>query len=152
MGEELFQGDETRWEVFEEVQGKVGHRGYRWVTRSASVVFSPMAPSRGAEVPKAYFAELHKDLVAVGLVGDRYSAYKSFAKGQAVSILAYCWAHVRRDFLQVARSWPERESWGERGSQTSAPSTGSIPPVSRCGRTRCRSRNNHQPLASVSVP
>lgn len=26
-------------------------------------------------------------------------------------ILAYCWAHVRRDFLGAARSWPELESW-----------------------------------------
>jgi transposase len=112
MGEELFHGDETRWEVFEEVAGKVGHRWYLWVTRSASVVFYQMAPSRGAEVPKAYFAELHKDLVAVVLVCDRDRAYQGFAKSQAVLILAYCWAHVRRDFLPVARSWPELESWG----------------------------------------
>jgi transposase len=112
MGEELFHGDETRWEVVEEVQGKVGHRWYLWVTRSPSVVFYQMAPSRGAEVPKAYFAELHQEVGEVVLVCDRYSAYKGFAKGQAVIILAYCWAHVRRDFLQVARSWPELESWG----------------------------------------
>jgi transposase len=26
MGEKLFQGDETRWEVFEKVEGKTGHR------------------------------------------------------------------------------------------------------------------------------
>jgi transposase len=26
MGEKLFHGDETRWEVFEEVEGKTGHR------------------------------------------------------------------------------------------------------------------------------
>jgi transposase len=25
-GEKLFHGDETRWEVFEEVEGKTGHR------------------------------------------------------------------------------------------------------------------------------
>jgi transposase len=111
MREELFHGDETRWEVFEEVAGKVGHRWYLWVTRSASVVFYQMAPSLGAEVPKAYFAGLHKDLVEVVLVCDRYSAYKCFAKGHKVIILAYCWAHVRRDFLQAACSWPELESW-----------------------------------------
>jgi transposase len=112
MSEELFHGDETRWEVFEEVQGKVGHRWYLWVTRSASVVCYQMAPGRGAEVPKAYFAGLHQEVGEVVLVCDRYSAYKGFAKGQRGIILAYCWAHVRRDFLQVARSWPELESWG----------------------------------------
>src|SRR5207253_2644778 len=25
--------------------------------------------------------------------------------------LAFCWAHVRRDFVAVARSWPEQEGW-----------------------------------------
>ncbi len=111
MGEKLFHGDETRWEVFEEVEGKPGHRWYLWVTQSASVVFYRMAPGRGADVPKAHFAKLRKDLVDVVLVCDRYSAYKCLAKDHDKLILAYCWAHVRRDFLKAARSWPELESW-----------------------------------------
>jgi transposase len=111
MSEKLFHGDETRWEVFEEVEGKTGHRWYLWVMQSASVVFYRMAPGRGADVPKAHFAKLHKDLVDVVLVCDRYSAYKCLAKACDHLILAYCWAHVRRDFLKAARSWPELESW-----------------------------------------
>jgi len=111
MGEKLFYGDETRWEVFEEVEGKRGHRWYLWVTQSASVVFYRMASGRGADVPKAHFAKLQKDLVDVVLVCDRYSAYKCLAKDSDELILAYCWAHVRRDFLKAARSWPERKSW-----------------------------------------
>src|SRR6266849_9846947 len=111
MGEKLFHGDETRWEVFEEVEGKTGHRWYLWVTQSASVVFYRMAPGRGADVPKAHFAKLRKDLVDVVLVCDRYSAYKCLAKENDDLILAYCWVHVRRDFLKAARSWPELESW-----------------------------------------
>ena len=111
MGEKLFHGDETRWEVFEALEGKVGHRWYLWVTRSASVVFYRMAPGRGADVPKAHFAKLQKDLVEVVLVCDRYSAYKSLAKEYDEIVLAYCWAHVRRDFLNAARSWPELAPW-----------------------------------------
>jgi transposase len=111
MSEKLFHGDETRWEVFEEVDGKTSHRWYLWVMRSTSVVFYRMAPGRGADVPKAHFAKLQKDLVEVVLVCDRYSAYKCLAKGAEMIILAYCWAHVRRDFLKAARSWPELESW-----------------------------------------
>src|SRR5207244_11083167 len=49
MREKLFHGDETRWEVFAEVEGKTGHRWYLWVTRSASVVYYRMAPGRGAD-------------------------------------------------------------------------------------------------------
>jgi transposase len=100
MGEKLFHGDETRWEVFEEVEGKTGHRWYLWVTRSVSVVFYRMAPGRGADVPTTHFAKLNRDLVEAVLVCDRYSAYKCFAKGHEEIILAYCWAHVRRDFLR----------------------------------------------------
>jgi len=111
MTEKLFHGDETRWEVFEEVAGKTGHRWYLWVMQSASVVYYRMAPGRGADVPKGHFAKLRKDLVEVVLVCDRYSAYKSLAKDCDKLILAYCWAHVRRDFLKAARSWPELESW-----------------------------------------
>jgi transposase len=111
MTEKLFHGDETRWEVFEEVEGKTGHRWYLWVMQSASVVYYRMAPGRGADVPKGHFAKLRKDLVDVVLVCDRYSAYKSLAKGYDDLLLAYCWAHVRRDFLKAARSWPELECW-----------------------------------------
>ena len=111
MGEKLFHGDETRWEVFEEVEGKTGHRWYLWVMHSASVVFYRMAPGRGADVPKAHFAKLQHDLVEVVLVCDRYSAYKCLAKDCDALILAFCWAHVRRDFLKAARSWLELENW-----------------------------------------
>ena len=111
MSEKLFHGDETRWEVFEEIDGKTGHRWYLWVMQSASVVFYRMAPGRGAEVPKAHFAKLHKDLVDVVLVCDRYSAYKCLARDCNDLILAFCWAHVRRDFLKAARSWPELARW-----------------------------------------
>ena len=111
MGETRFHGDETRWEVFEDVAGKTGHRWYRWVMPSASVVFYRMAPGRGADVPQGHCAKLHKDLVDVVLVCDRYSAYKCLAKTCDELILAFCWAHVRRDFLKAARRWPDLERW-----------------------------------------
>jgi transposase len=111
MGEKLFHGDETRWEVFETLEGKVGHRWSLWVTRSASVVFFPIAPSRGAAVPKDHCAKLHADLVQVVLVCDRSSASKALAKAQTEIVLAFCWAHVRRDFLNAARRWPELAPW-----------------------------------------
>nr|MDQ3959419.1 transposase [Pseudomonadota bacterium] len=111
MTEKLFHGDETRWGVFEEVEGKTGYRWYLWVMQSVSVVYYRMAPGRGADVPKGHFAKLRKDLLKVVLVCDRYSAYKSLALECEELILAFCWAHVRRDFLKAARSWPELEKW-----------------------------------------
>jgi hypothetical protein len=26
-------------------------------------------------------------------------------------MLAFCWAHVRRDFVRVGKGWPELKSW-----------------------------------------
>jgi len=26
-------------------------------------------------------------------------------------LLAFCWAHVRRDFLDAAKSWPDLQAW-----------------------------------------
>jgi transposase len=46
------------------------------------------------------------------MVVDRYKAYQAVDKVKNGSIvLAFCWAHVRRDFLAVARSWPDQEAW-----------------------------------------
>ena len=79
--------------------------------QSASVVFDRMAPGRGADVPTAHVAKLHKDLVDVVVVCDRDRAYKCLAKACDDLSLAFCWAPVRRDFLKAARRWPEFERW-----------------------------------------
>ena len=43
---------------------------------------------------------------------DRYAAYKAIDKvNSGTIVLAFCWVHVRRDFLSVARSWPEQQTW-----------------------------------------
>jgi transposase len=43
---------------------------------------------------------------------DRYSAYKAMAQVKAGKIiLAFCWAHVRRDFLAVLTGWSELTNW-----------------------------------------
>ncbi len=111
MDEAVFHADETRWEVFEQIDEKTGHRWYLWVVRSVSVVFYRMAPTRGADVPKIHFAGI-KSLEIV-VVCDRYTAYKSLASDyeEVNIVLAFCWAHVRRDFLDLARSYPEFEQW-----------------------------------------
>ena len=109
MSERLFHNDETRWEVFVEIEGKVGTRWYLWVTRSPSVVFYCIDPSRSAAVPGAHFAGLRADKVVI--VCDRYSAYKKLARLALNILLAFCWAHVRRDFLDAGRAFCELEQW-----------------------------------------
>jgi transposase len=109
MSEQLFHNDETRWEVFVEIDGKAGTRWYLWVTRSPSVIFYCLDPSRSAAVPGAHFAGLQADKVVI--VCDRYSAYKKLARLAQNILLAFCWVHVRRDFLDAGLAFAELEQW-----------------------------------------
>ncbi len=109
MTENRFHNDESTWKVFESVDGKIGNRWWLWVSRSVSVVYFQIAPGRGANVPMEYFRNIQKQKVIV--ICDRYSAYKSLAKQLSCITLAFCWAHVRRDFLDATKKYPALEEW-----------------------------------------
>lgn len=111
MSERLFHGDETRWLVYEPIEGKVGYNWFLWVVRSASVTYYRVSPGRGSDVPKEHFSAMPEDVSRVIFICDRYSGYKKFAKDSTYVLLAFCWVHVRRDFLEIARSTPEFEEW-----------------------------------------
>ena len=104
----LWHADETRWLVFATWDGKVGHRWYLWVFHATDVVICVLSPSRSHEVPEEHLGPVEEGILVV----DRYAAYQAMAQVKAGTIvLAFCWAHVRRDFLTVARSWPDQEAW-----------------------------------------
>lgn len=108
--ETLFHNDETTWKVFEAVEGKVGYKWYLWVTRSTSVISLTVATGRSTQVIEDQFSDHCKEPIVI--VCDRYAAYKKFARKHAdFVVLAFCWAHVRRDFLDAARSMPNDEVW-----------------------------------------
>ena len=109
MTESRFHNDESRWEVFVDFDGKIGHRWQLWVTKSPEVIYYQIAPTRSASVPLAHFSEL--EAVEAIMVCDRYGAYKKLARLNAAIILAFCWAHVRRDFLDVAKGFPALKEW-----------------------------------------
>lgn len=109
MTEDRFHNDESGWKVFESVEGKIGNRWWLWVSRSASVVFFQIAPGRGADVPVEHFKNIERQKIIV--ICDRYSAYKSLARQLDFIILAFCWAHVRRDFLDAEKKYPALEKW-----------------------------------------
>jgi transposase len=109
MNEDRFHNDESSWKVFESIEGKVGNRWWLWVSRSVSVVYFQIAPGRGADVPVDHFKNIKHNKIIV--ICDRYSAYKSMARQLPFIILAFCWAHVRRDFLDAAKKYPALEEW-----------------------------------------
>ncbi len=109
MKETMFHNDESSWKVFESIEGKIGNRWWLWVSRSLSIVYFQIAPGRGANVPMEYFKNIVQQKIIV--ICDRYSAYKSLARQMPFIILAFCWAHVRRDFLDAAKKYSELEEW-----------------------------------------
>jgi transposase len=109
LEEKQWHADETRWRVFEPVEGKVGSGWWLWVFRSASAVVFVLDRSRSARVPEAHFQGVEGGILIV----DRYAAYKALSVVKLGKVLlAFCWQHVRRDFLEVARDWPAHEAWG----------------------------------------
>lgn len=105
--ERHWHADETRWEVFVQIEGKLGHRWYLWVFQSRSVTYYVLDPSRSATVPAATLAGVQNGLISC----DRHSAYKKFAREHPGMALSFCWAHQRRDFLNLANDHPSLEAW-----------------------------------------
>ncbi|SIO63175.1 transposase [Singulisphaera sp. GP187] len=102
------QADETRWMVFIVLEGKTGYRWWLWVFLGTDTVVFRLDPSRSHEVPEGHFPADSQ----VVLMVDRYSAYKAMAQVKLGQVtLAFCWAHVRRDFVAVGKGWPEHKEW-----------------------------------------
>ncbi len=104
-GENYWHADETHWRVFNDNQGaKNSKKWWLWVVAGKQAVTYILDRSRSRRVPEEFFAG------SIGiLMTDRYSAYKSLP----LSIRkAWCWVHVRRDFLKLFRL-PKFKAWAK---------------------------------------
>lgn len=102
-----WHADETGWKVFEKFEGKKNHNWYLWIFHNTETVVFKMHPTRSSKALVEFFGDDH----AGGTLNvDRYSAYKAIARN-GLFILAFCWAHVRRDFLDHAKGYTEQEAW-----------------------------------------
>jgi transposase len=102
------QADETRWLVFVDKEGKQGHRWWLWVFSGQDTAVYVLDHRRSHDVPEGHFTAG----ISVVLVVDRLASYKAMAPVKAgLIVLAFCWAHVRRDFITVAKSFPELKPW-----------------------------------------
>jgi transposase len=105
---DLHQGDETRWRVFIALEGKQGYGWWLWVVLGPDTVIYLLESTRSHTVPQDHFRAESRGVLVV----DRYSAYKAMIwVKDGVLVLAFCWAHVRRDFIRVGKGWPEVKTW-----------------------------------------
>ena len=102
-------GDETGWRVQSLKQAGRSPRAWLWVSVTEDAVYFHIDPSRSAEAALRVFGAASAVQV---LVVDRLSAYKKLARvldGRV--ILAWCWSHQRRDFIDRAAGRVELTDW-----------------------------------------
>lgn len=92
--------DETTWELFNKKPGQ-GKSWYVWVFRVETGVYYTIRDGRSHTKVEA----LVKTFTGV-LMCDGYDGYAALSKKYPRVILAHCWAHVRREFVEIEKTSP----------------------------------------------
>jgi len=101
-GADLWNADETTWRVMDADK----RRFWLWVIASNDAAIYILDQSRSAKVPLEFFENSSGTLVS-----DRYSAYKNL--GNEIK-KAWCWVHVRRDFLSILKGIKKHKTWATK--------------------------------------
>jgi transposase len=94
--------DETTWELFGKKPGQ-GKSWYVWVLRVDTAVYYAIREGRSFKT-----AETLLKTFAGTLMCDGYVAYASLSGAYPRVVLAHCWAHVRREFVEIEKSFPKQ--------------------------------------------
>jgi transposase len=115
--------DETSWQVFEDIDGKDGHRWWLWTFVTSETTVFVMDTSRSAEVAAGQLGiDREQSQLEAGrrlvISSDFHKAYQSLACIDGVDPL-WCFAHIRRYFLRAGAAHPEAlgdwcHAWTER--------------------------------------
>jgi transposase len=92
--------DETTWELFGKKPGQ-GKSWYVWVLRVDTAVYYAIREGRSFKTAEALLKTF-----AGTLMCDGYVAYLSLSGAYPLVVLAHCWAHVRREFVEIEKSFP----------------------------------------------
>jgi transposase len=111
--------DETRWHVFEAVEGKDSHRWWLWVFVAEDTTVFRVARSRSLAVLTDHLG-LDTDAGlnslpegrTLRLSSDFYSVYQAMGSVDGVDSL-WCWAHIRRRFVKARDAHPRLRVWAE---------------------------------------
>ena len=112
LAKEMLHGDETGWRVsaLDAIRGT--SRSWLWSAASQDAVWFRVDARRNARAAARMFAELGPGTI---LVCDAYSAYKKLVREmEGAIVLAWCWAHLRRKFIQAAAGNAGLDTWRDR--------------------------------------
>ena len=93
--------DETTWELMGKKPGQ-GKSWYVWMLRVDTAVFYAIREGRSFKTAEALLSTF-----AGVLMCDGYIAYETLSKTYVKVVLAHCWAHVRREFVEIEKSFPK---------------------------------------------
>ena len=116
-----FHADESGWKLFALIDNKENYKWFIWVFVSKDIVLFVLHPTRSAKVPlktlfdidsgdvKMIEADLkEKKIMSV----DKFSSYKTLERLGLVE-LSFCWAHQRRNFIDLGTKYPQLSNWVE---------------------------------------
>jgi transposase len=104
-----WHADETGHRVFVQVPDKQSNRWYLWVFVAEDTTVYRMEPSRSHEVVVDHLGSKAAGILSV----DRAAIYKAFVGKAKRVVLAYCWAHLRRDFIKAQLEHPACATWSD---------------------------------------
>lgn len=90
--------DETRWPL---MGSKEKSRWYAWVAASPDAVFFDIQDSRSEASAEKILSSYQGVLVV-----DGYAVYEALSRGAPNLVVANCWAHVRRKFVEIQENFP----------------------------------------------
>ena len=111
-GAGTLHGDETGWRVQSLKSVRGTGRAWLWCAASRDATWFRVDARRNAEAAGRLFAGVAPGTV---LVCDAYSAYKKLARVLGgILVLAWCWVHLRRKFIQAAAGNDALDKWRDR--------------------------------------
>lgn len=107
LSQAVLGADETRWRMLDQ-KGRdagVAKNWQVWALAAPDAVVYRIEDSRSAEAAK----NVLRDFAGVAMT-DGYGAYEALAKRGGAFVVAHCWAHVRRKFVEAEAFFPEAKT------------------------------------------
>jgi transposase len=92
--------DETTWKLLDKKPGQ-GKSWFVWVLRVDTAVYYAIRAGRSFKTAEALLSTFTGVLMC-----DGYVVYQSLSIAYKKVVLAHCWAHVRREFVEIEKSFP----------------------------------------------
>lgn len=99
LHEPVVGADETWWRLMG--KGNESKRWHVWALSAARGIYFTLEDSRGSKAAEALLCGYQGTVMC-----DGYSVYETMAKRFPGLLLAHCWAHVRRKFVDIETAFP----------------------------------------------